>query len=90
MLRPQTTAFGQDAYPTIWDKAAALLQSIIIGHPLMDGNKRLAWVSTVTFLQLNGQALAPATLDAYEFVIAVTTGELQDYPDISDRMRKLG
>ena len=49
LARPQTTVFGQDAYPSLWDKAAALLHSIVLGHPLVDGNKRLGWLATTTF-----------------------------------------
>lgn len=41
VARPQTTVFGQDAYPDLWSKAAALLQSIVNNHALIDGNKRL-------------------------------------------------
>jgi death on curing protein len=89
-LRPQTTAFGQDAYPTLWDKAAALLQSLVIGHPLMDGNERLGWVCAVIFLRLNGESLHYTdTRAAYELVIAVATGELIDIPDMAALMRKL-
>jgi hypothetical protein len=44
--RPQTTAFGDDAYPDIWTKAAALLHSIVKNHALVDGNKRLGWLAT--------------------------------------------
>ena len=39
--RPQTSAFGEDAYRDLWMKAAALMQSLVNGHPLVDGNKRL-------------------------------------------------
>lgn len=46
--RPQTTAFGEDAYQDLWTKAAALLQSILKNHALVDGNKRLAWLATAT------------------------------------------
>ena len=52
--RPQTTAFGEDAYPDIWTKAAALLQSLVKHHPLVDGNKRLGWLAAAVFLDLNG------------------------------------
>ena len=41
--RPETTVFGQDAYPDIASKAAALLHSICTKHALIDGNKRLVW-----------------------------------------------
>ena len=54
--RPQTTVFGEDAYPDLVGKAAALLQSIVNNHPLVDGNKRLGWLATAVFLELNGVA----------------------------------
>jgi death-on-curing protein len=73
--RPQTTAFGEDAYPDIWTKAAALLQSVVKNHPLIDGNKRLGWLSTAVFLELNGVATQQATNDdVYEFVIGIAAG----------------
>ena len=74
--RPQTTAGGVDAYPTLWLKAAALLQSLLKNHALVDGNKRLGWLATATFLELNGVDIASADNDrVYDFVIAVTTNE---------------
>ena len=54
--RPRTTVFGEDAYPDIWAKAAALLQSVVKNHALVDGNKRLGWLATATFLEINGVA----------------------------------
>ena len=61
--RPQTTVFGTDAYADVWAKAAALLQSIVKNHPLVDGNKRLGWLATAVFLELNGVAVAGASND---------------------------
>ena len=55
-VRPQTTAFGEDAYTDLWTKAAALLQSILKNHALIDGNKRLGWLATAVFLELNGES----------------------------------
>jgi death-on-curing protein len=65
--RPRSSAFGQDAYPTLALKAAALLQSITKNHALVDGNKRLAWLATVVFLDLNGEA--PELSDDEAFVL---------------------
>ena len=91
VLRPQTTAFGDDAYPDLWQKAAALMQSILIGHPLVDGNKRLGWAAAVAFLEDNGEILEYRDVDEAErLVISVTTGELEDIPDLAQRLRKLG
>lgn len=87
-LRPQTTAFAEDAYPDLWEKAAALMQSLLIGRPLSDGNKRLAWTSGKAFLRYNGEKVG-APDAAYEPVVAVTTGEIVDVPKIADRMRAL-
>jgi death-on-curing protein len=90
VLRPQTVAFGEDAYPDLWTKAAALMHSMVMGHPLLDGNKRLGWVAAVIFLELNGEELAYTdTQTAYELVIAVATGELEDVPEIARRLREL-
>ena len=73
--RPQTTVFGEDAYPDIWTKAAALLQSAVKNHPLIDGNKRLGWLSTAVFLELNGVTTQHATNDdVYEFVVGIAAG----------------
>jgi death on curing protein len=73
--RPQTTVFGEDAYPDIGTKAAALLQSVVKDHPLVDGNKRLGWLSTAVFLELNGVATQHATDDdVYEFVVGIAAG----------------
>lgn len=58
VARPQTTVFSVDAYPEIWDKAAALLQSLARNHALVDGNKRTAWAAAWTFLHINGFELA--------------------------------
>ena len=72
VARPRTTVFGADAYPGIWTKAAALLQSIVKGHPLVDGNKRLGWLATATFLEINGIEMTRIpNEDIYRFVTGV-------------------
>ena len=52
--RPATMLWGRDAYATIDEKAAALLDSLVRNHPLADGNKRLRWLATLVFLDING------------------------------------
>ena len=87
--RPQTTVFGQDAYPELVGKAAALLQSIVNNHPLVDGNKRLGWLATAVFLEINGvDASAIGNDDVYDLVIwvASTNPELDA---ITHRLRAL-
>ncbi len=78
LARPRASAFGRDAYPTIHEKAAALLQSIANNHALVDGNKRLALAATVAFYGLNGLRLTLTNDEAYELVIAIATGALDD------------
>ena len=70
--RPRASVLGQDAYPDVMTKAAALLHSLVRNHPLVDGNKRLAWLATYVFLAKNGLELDPPDDDAYELVVAVT------------------
>lgn len=52
--RPQQTIFEDDAYPTVWEKAAALMHSLARNHAFVDGNKRTALVATLLFLSRNG------------------------------------
>lgn len=75
VARPQTTVFGSDAYPDVWSKAAALLVSIVNNHALVDGNKRLGWLATAVFLELNGHSVATASNDdVYRLVMDVASG----------------
>ena len=69
--RPRSSAFGVDAYPTLPEKAAALLDSVVGNHALVDGTKRLGWLATVAFLWINGLLLLAPEDDAYDLVIGV-------------------
>jgi len=74
--RPQTAVFGEDGSPDFWTEAAALLQSVVKNHPLVDGNKRLGWLATAVFLELNDKTVVQATNDdVYSFVVAVAAGK---------------
>ena len=86
LARPQATAFGQDAYPTIHDKAAALLHSLARNHALVDGNKRVALAATIAFYGINGLRLTFSQDDAYDFVIDVATGALDDVAAVTTRL----
>ncbi|MGW6456604.1 type II toxin-antitoxin system death-on-curing family toxin [Streptomyces sp. NPDC055078] len=87
--RPAAAMFGEEAYPDLVDKAAALLQSLAINHPLVDGNKRTAWLSCVTFLAMNGVQLRPDIDAAERLVIAVATGEADEVKAIAHQLRDL-
>ena len=72
--RPQASAFGEDAYLDVWSKAGALLHSIVSNHPLIDGNKRLGWLATAVFLELNEASVSTAADDdVYDLVMSVAT-----------------
>lgn len=73
--RPAITLWGRDAYPSIEMKAAALLESLVRNHALVDGNKRLGWLATVVLLDLNGTWIEAPDDDAYDLVIEVASGE---------------
>ena len=89
VARPQTTAFGEDAYPDIWTKAAALLHSIVKNHALVDGNKRLGWLATAVFLEINGIEISKASNDnVYDLVIEVAAGQ-PTIEAIAKRLRQL-
>lgn len=89
VARPQTSAFGGDAYPDVWTKAAALLQSIVKGHLLVDDNKLLGWLATATFLEINGIDVTRVDSDeVYEFVIGVAAG-LDDVDLLAVVLRQL-
>jgi len=57
VIRPQASAFGEDAFPTIHEKAAALLHGLARNHPFVTGNKRTAWTATAMFYMVNGYSL---------------------------------
>jgi death-on-curing protein len=87
--RPSASMFGQEAYTDLFDKAAALLQSLEINRPFFDGNKRTAWVSCVVFLAMNDVQLRPDADAAERLVLAVATGSLDEVKAISEMLREL-
>ena len=86
--RPQTTVFGEDAYPDVHSKAAALLLSICKNHALIDGNKRLALAGTIVMLGVNGWTLTLTNDEAYDLVISVASGELNEVADVAEQLRR--
>lgn len=76
VARPRTSLFGDDAYPTLDEKAAVILESIVRNHPLVDGNKRLGWLAAVLTYDLNGAELVAPFDDAYDLVIGIAEGRI--------------
>lgn len=85
--RPRTTLYGRDAYESIHEKAAVLLESLTRNHALADGNKRLGWLAIYVFYGLNGIHLDAPDDAAYDLVIAVSTGAI-DYRAAAGRLER--
>ncbi len=85
--RPAASAFAEDAYPTIHQKTASLIHSIARNHALVDGNKRLALAGGIAFLGVNSRRLTMSEDDAYELIIAIAAGELDDVQVIARVLR---
>ncbi|MFI7659034.1 type II toxin-antitoxin system death-on-curing family toxin [Micromonospora parva] len=94
VARPRTSVFGEDAYPDLWTKAAAVLHSLVNNHPFVDGNKRIGWIVTIAFL-IQNRAVTVAQLDetdqdaAYDLVISVAESRLTEVAEIAAALRKL-
>jgi len=84
--RPQTSFFGQEAYPTLAAKAAALMHSLACNHALVDGNKRLCLLATVVFLRINSYVLDLTDDEAFDLAMSVAASQL-DADGIQKRLR---
>jgi death-on-curing protein len=87
LLEIARAAVGEDAYPDVHLKAAALMHSLARNHALVDGNKRLAWTACRTLLAINGQWISAPEDDRFEFVVRVANGVLADLDDIAEQLR---
>ncbi|HSH02732.1 MAG TPA: type II toxin-antitoxin system death-on-curing family toxin [Anaerolineae bacterium] len=73
VARPQATFDGQDLYPDIFTKAAALMESLILNHPFVDGNKRVGITAAALFLRQNSWALTTSNQNLETFTLQVAT-----------------
>lgn len=87
VARTRASIYGEDAYPDLPSKAAALLHSLVTGHALIDGNKRLGWVGVRLFLRLNDHDLRGSADDAFDLVRSIADGSIRDVVDIAARLR---
>ena len=83
VARPAASVGGNDAYPTLVEKAAALVHSALRNHALVDGNKRLGLMLLVVFLGVNGVRLHASNDQAYDFIVAIAEGELDAVTEIA-------
>jgi death-on-curing protein len=84
--RPHASALGKEAYPTLPLKAAALVHSIARNRALVDGNKRLALAAAIAFVGINGMRLTLTNDEAYDLIMAIACGELDDVSVIAERL----
>ena len=75
-------AFGEELYPNLYEKAAALIRGIIADHPFVDGNKRTAMLVSLTFLRLNEASFKAKTSEIEDFAVKIATDHL-DVPAIA-------
>ena len=87
VARPEAGLFGEELYVGVWMKAAALLHSLTANHPLKDGNKRLGLGGVAVFLHLNGHPLNLTEDAAYDLVIDIASGLLDDVEEIAVRLQ---
>lgn len=77
VARPRATFEGAELYPTVWDKAAALMESLIRNYPFLDGNQRVALVAAGLFLERNGYTLEATNDEAYTFTMRLARSEVE-------------
>ena len=75
-MRPQTTVYGEDAYPLFEEKVASLMHSLARNHALIDGNKRIAWSAGRIFCLMNGRDLKMPIDDAEKMIIDIAKGDI--------------
>ena len=75
VARPKMTFDGEELYPDLWSKAAALMESLVLNHPFVDGNKRAAITATGIFLELNGYTLRASNAEVLAFTMRAAVGE---------------
>lgn len=83
LARPMATVFGDEAYPSFAAKTAALVQSIVCNHALVDGNKRLGAFALFVFPGMNDLTVEASDDEAFDFIMAIADGSLRDVADIA-------
>ncbi len=92
LVRPQTSLFGEDAYPTLELKAAVMVESIILNHPMVDGNKRSSWLALNLFVELNDFEIIATQDEVFDYVLDVANKRInseQSAEWIKNYLRKL-
>ena len=88
LARPKASVFGEDAYPGLNGKAAALLHSLVTNHALVDGNKRLGLVAVLLFYGMNGYDLTATEDERVDLIVAIADGRLSEVEKIADHLAR--
>ncbi len=88
VARPQATFDKNDLYPSLWEKAAALMESLISNHAFVDGNKRVGVVAVGLFLECNGYTLIASNKEVYEFTMKIAQGKA-DLEEIAQWLKNM-
>ncbi len=86
LARPKASVFGEDAYPGLNGKAAALLHSVVTNHALVDGNKRLGLMAVLLFYGMNGYDLTATEDERVDLILAIADGRLSEVEKISEHL----
>jgi len=78
LAAPRASMFGEELHATVWNKAAALLFSLIKNHPFYDGNKRIAWRAVEEFLDRNGYTLQASSDEALQFTTRIAATDVEN------------
>lgn len=85
--RPQSTFGGKDLYEDIFSKAASLVHSLLLNHPFVDGNKRTAMFSGMSFLELNGYEFIAEQKEVVDFALWIENKK-PELEEIAVRLEK--
>lgn len=87
VFRPEASAFGQEAYPTLFEKCAVLGYSLIQNHPFLDGNKRTGFAAMHLMLLINGYDLTSATGEEIAMAENIASGKMHE-PEIAQWLKQ--
>jgi death-on-curing protein len=74
IARPYQSFGGEDLYPTVFEKAAAIAESIIINHPFIDGNKRTGYLAMLAILEEGRKEITVSNENIFQLVIDISMG----------------
>ena len=77
IARPYQTFGGEDLYPNVFRKAAAIIENLIINHPFIDGNKRTGFLCMLVILEIGNLKIKASNEAAYDYTIQISTGEIK-------------